>query len=43
MGRAWEEANTKIQPKQNYWRYGNAAITDPITGKPCGKGHEKYE
>ena len=42
-GRDWEEANNRIQPRKNYWRYGNSAITDPITGKPCGKGHEKYE
>ena len=43
MGRAWDEANSIIQVKRNYWRYGNSAITDPITDKPCGKGHEKYE
>jgi hypothetical protein len=42
-GRAWEEANMTIQEKKNYWRYGNAAITDPFTGEPCAKGHEKHE
>ena len=42
-GRMWEDANNFLQNKKNYWRYGNSAITDPITGKPCGKGYKKYE
>ena len=42
-GRAWEDANNHIQNKAEYWRYGNAAITDPLTGLPCAKGYEKYE
>ena len=33
----------KIQDVESYWKYGNSALTDPITGKPCGKGYEKYE
>ena len=41
--REWQKANDAIQTSYNYWRYGNSALTDPITGKPCGKGHEKYE
>ena len=41
--REWQKANDEIQTSYNYWRYGNSALTDPITGKPCGKGYEKYE
>ena len=43
MGRAWQAANDILQKKTVYWSYANTGITDPITGKPCGKGHEKYE
>jgi hypothetical protein len=42
-GREWAKANSDIQYAEQYWRYGNSAITDPITGKPCGKGYVKYE
>ena len=42
-GRSWLKSNNAIQHKTNYWRYGNASLTDPITGKPCAKGFEKYE
>ena len=42
-GREWANANEKIQDVESYWKYGNSALTDPITGKPCGKGYEKYE
>ena len=42
-GRAWEDANKKLQSPKEYWRYGNSAITDPLTGLPCAKGYEKYE
>ena len=42
-GREWANANEKIQNVESYWKYGNSALTDPITGKPCGKGYEKYE
>ena len=41
--RDWQEAQDAIQNQDEYWRWANAGITDPITGKPCGKGHEKYE
>jgi hypothetical protein len=42
-GRLFEEANMFLQDGENYWRYGNSALTDPLTGKPCAKGYEKYE
>ena len=29
-----------LQNNKNYWRYGNSALTDPITGKPCAKGYK---
>ena len=41
--RSWDDANTKLQSNKDYWRYGNSAITDPLTGKPCAKGYKKYE
>jgi len=42
-GRAWDDANNKLQHPAEYWRYGNAALTDPLTGLPCAKGYKKYE
>ena len=42
-GRLFEEANMFLQDGENYWRYGNSALTDPLTGKPCAKGYKKYE
>ena len=42
-GRLFEEANMFLQDEENYWRYGNSALTDPLTGKPCAKGYKKYE
>ena len=41
--RLWDEANNALQNPKNYWRYGNSALTDPLTGKPCAKGYKKYE
>ena len=41
--REWNKANNAIQNAETYWTYGNSALTDPITGKPCGKGYKKYE
>ena len=35
-------ANEKIQDVEQYWKY-NGNNRPYFTGKPCGKGYEKYE
>ena len=36
-------ASKFLQNPNNYKYYANVSITDPATGKACGKGFEKYE
>jgi len=37
-----DEANKFLQNKNNYKYYANVSLTDPETGKACGKGYEKF-
>ena len=40
---ARHDASRFLQDIDNYKYYANVSITDPATGKACGKGFEKFK